>query len=64
MLSRGESGSVVTLICDAGDRYAGTYYDDAWVRDQDLELGPYTEALEMFLAGGEFAVPGSGARGP
>jgi cysteine synthase len=64
MLSRGESGSVVTLICDAGDRYAGTYYDDAWVRDQDLELGPYTEAVEMFLAGGEFAVPGSGARGP
>ena len=31
MLSRGEQGSVVTLICDGGDRYAGTYYSDAWV---------------------------------
>ena len=41
MLSRGERGSVVTLICDGGDRYAGTYYSDAWVRDQGLELAPY-----------------------
>src|SRR3954466_15852262 len=43
MLSRGERGSVVTLICDGGDRYAGTYYSDAWVADQGLELAPYTE---------------------
>ena len=34
MLSRGERGSVVTLICDGGDRYAETYYDDEWLRDQ------------------------------
>ncbi len=49
MLARGERGSVVTLICDGGDRYAGTYYSDAWVSDQGLELAPYTEALEAFL---------------
>ena len=49
MLARGERGSVVTLICDGGDRYAGTYYSDAWVADQGLELAPYTEALETFL---------------
>ena len=60
MLSRGERGSVVTLICDAGDRYAGTYYSDAWVADQRLDLAPYTEALETFFAGGAFAVPVSG----
>ena len=42
MLSRGERGSVVTLICDGGDRYAGTYYSDAWVGEQGLELAPYT----------------------
>ena len=40
MLARGERGSVVTLICDGGDRYAGTYYSDAWVGDQGLELAP------------------------
>jgi cysteine synthase len=56
MLSRGERGSLVTLICDGGDRYAGTYYSDAWVGDQGLELAPYTEALEMFLECGAFPV--------
>jgi len=59
MLSRGERGSVVTLICDGGDRYAGTYYSDAWVADQGLELAPYTEALEAFLESGVW--PGSAA---
>ena len=43
MLSRGERGSVVTLICDGGDRYAGTYYSDAWVGAQGLELAPHAE---------------------
>jgi cysteine synthase A len=56
MLARGEQGSVVTLICDGGDRYAGTYYSDVWVRDQGLELAPYREALETFLEAGAFPV--------
>lgn len=54
MRSRGERGSVVTLICDGGDRYAGTYYNDTWVSDQGLELASHTEALETFLEGGEY----------
>ena len=54
MLAEGQRGSVVTLICDGGDRYAGTYYDDAWVADQGMELGPYEEALESFLEQGAF----------
>jgi len=54
MLARGERGSVVTLICDGGDRYAGTYYSDAWVDEQGLELGPYADALETFLEHGAF----------
>jgi cysteine synthase len=60
MLSRGERGSIVTLICDGGDRYTGTYYSDAWVADQGLELASYTEALETFLECGAFPETGSG----
>ena len=52
MLARGERGSVVTLICDGGDRYAGTYYSDEWVGEQGLELAPYGQAVEAFLEGG------------
>ena len=58
MLARGERGSVVTLICDGGDRYAGTYYSDAWVGDQGLDLAPYAEALETFLECGAFPAVG------
>ena len=54
MLARGERGSLVTLICDGGDRYAGTYYSDAWVAEQGLELAPPAEALETFLECGAF----------
>jgi cysteine synthase A len=49
MVARGERGSVVTLICDGGDRYAGTYYDDRWVAAQGLDLAPFGRALEAFL---------------
>jgi cysteine synthase A len=54
MLASGERGSIVTLICDGGDRYASTYYSDGWVGDQGLELAPYREALEAFLECGAF----------
>jgi cysteine synthase A len=60
MLSRGERGSVVTLICDGGERYSGTYYSDAWVSGQGLELAPYREVLETFLDSGAFPLSGPG----
>lgn len=31
MAIAGEVGSVVTLLCDSGDRYGCTYYDDNWL---------------------------------
>nr|WP_198428710.1 PLP-dependent cysteine synthase family protein [Nocardia bovistercoris] len=52
MVDRGRTGSVVTLICDGGDRYAGTYYDDAWVAGQGLSLAEPTEVIENFHATG------------
>ena len=58
MHARGEEGSLVSLICDAGYRYRHTYYDDAWVAAAGLDLGPGTAGLEAFLAGGELADAG------
>jgi cysteine synthase A len=62
MLSRRERGSLVTLICDGGERYLDTYYSDAWVDDQGLDLAPYAQALETFLDGGSLAASGAGPR--
>lgn len=51
MRAAGETGSVVTLICDSGARYADTYYNDDWLRDQGIDIAPYQIRLEAFLAG-------------
>jgi len=43
--ARGETGSVVTLICDRGDRYLDTYYNPAWLAQHGYEIGPLLERL-------------------
>ncbi|GGD27598.1 cysteine synthase [Microbacterium faecale] len=54
MRARGERGSVVTLICDGGERYANTYYDDEWIRQQGFDLAPHHARMETFLDTGEW----------
>ncbi|MEU7904261.1 PLP-dependent cysteine synthase family protein [Actinoplanes sp. NPDC049118] len=54
MLAAGRTGSVVTLICDGGERYADTYYSDDWVAAQGLRLEPYRAAIGTFLATGRW----------
>ncbi len=38
MKAAGESGSIVAILCDGGDRYATTYYDQVWLEGQGYEL--------------------------
>jgi cysteine synthase A len=57
MVAAGRGGSVVTLLCDGGERYAHTYYDDGWVAAQGLDLAPYTATLEHFAATGRWRSP-------
>ncbi|WP_313479546.1 PLP-dependent cysteine synthase family protein [Microbacterium sp.] len=52
MRDAGETGSVVTLICDSGIRYTQTYYDDDWVAAQGWDLTPHLERMQRFLDGG------------
>jgi len=54
MLRDGEAGSIVTMICDPGERYLETYYDQAWLQAQGLEVQPYIEQLESFAVSGRF----------
>lgn len=52
MVEQGERGSVVTLLCDPGDRYLDKYYSDSWLEEQGLDIAPYTAAIDTFLATG------------
>ncbi|MCP8938732.1 PLP-dependent cysteine synthase family protein [Alsobacter sp. SYSU M60028] len=57
MAARGETGSVVTLLCDSGERYRSTHLDEAWLRRQGLDLTAHEDAMERFFETGEFAPP-------
>jgi cysteine synthase A len=46
MHEQGRAGSVVTLMCDRSDRYDATFNDDAWLRNQGIDRGPYLEVVE------------------
>ena len=60
MRRSGEAGSVVTLLCDGGERYARTYYDDAWLAAQGIDIAPYTATLEKFYDTGDWVEPSAG----
>lgn len=54
MIAAGRRGSVVTLLCDGGDRYSQTYFDDTWVANQGMNLEEPTAALGEFIRTGAF----------
>ena len=37
MRARGETGSIVTLLCDRGERYRETLYDPAWLAERGVD---------------------------
>jgi cysteine synthase A len=45
MAARGEHGSIVSLLCDGADRYAGTYLSDGWVAERGWDLQGPTATL-------------------
>ncbi|GKX56984.1 cysteine synthase [Leminorella grimontii] len=46
MKERGEQGSIVTLLCDSGERYLDTYYNPEWVRQHIGDLSEFQRQLE------------------
>ncbi len=48
MQSRGEQGSIVTLMCDSGERYLDTYHNLQWVEKMFGDISVYTEQLQKF----------------
>ncbi len=49
MAAAGETGSIVTLLCDGGDRYGCTYYDDAWLDERAVTWTDAAARMTHFL---------------
>jgi hypothetical protein len=50
MQSTGQHGTIATLACDAGDRYADTIYDDSWLASRKIDLSVWQQRFRQ-LAG-------------
>lgn len=50
MMAAGERGSIVTLICDPGERYLGTIYNAEWIAAQGFDLAFHGDMLDRFAA--------------
>ena len=53
MAAAGRSGSLVTLICDSGDRYADTYFSRDWLAAQKIDIAPWVDHITRFIETGE-----------
>jgi len=62
MHAAGRRGSIVTLLCDRGERYADTVFDRHWLAQHGLQITPWLEALRVAAHSGTFAVPCAAAR--
>jgi cysteine synthase A len=50
----GRGGSIVTLLCDDGQRYRHSYFDDEWLRRNDLECEAQSDAIDALIDRGEW----------
>ena len=50
MRADGRTGSILSLLCDAGERYLPTYHDQAWVVQQFGDCEPAQRRIEALLA--------------
>ena len=53
MRAQQRQGSVVTLICDSGERYLDSYFNPDWVAVQGLAPEPFSEQLENLAPAGK-----------
>lgn len=49
MHAEGRSGSIVTLLCDSGERYLDTYYNSQWVEENIGSLQPWQHKLSELI---------------
>lgn len=49
MMTNKKQGSIVTLLCDSGERYLDTYYNKDWVHNNIGELGAYKKQLDELI---------------
>ncbi len=55
MAAEGRQGSIVSILCDSGERYARSYYDAAWYERNRIDIAEADRQLARFLDGAPVA---------
>ena len=50
--AQNQEASVVSMICDGGERYLDTYYNNHWLKENGYDIAPYRKQLEEFYETG------------
>ena len=53
MLKRREAGSIVSLLCDRGERYAHSYYNPEWLKSHGFDVAATRETIRKAAEQGE-----------
>ena len=61
MKASGKHGSIVTLLCDRGERYADTVFDRGWLTQRGLCIDAWLDALRAVKERGVFTEPCNGS---
>ncbi|MDG2525610.1 PLP-dependent cysteine synthase family protein [Stenotrophomonas sp. HITSZ_GD] len=51
MRREGRGGSIVTILCDAGERYAHSYYNPAWYPERGIDVDASDALIAAAVAG-------------
>ena len=54
MARAGDKGSIVSILCDSGERYGSTYYNGDWLAAQGLDTAEEETRIAEFLATGRY----------
>jgi cysteine synthase A len=54
MAQSGQAGSIVSILCDQGERYASTCFNPAWLAEQGIDPAHDEAQIEHFLATGHY----------
>ncbi|MGH3709148.1 MAG: PLP-dependent cysteine synthase family protein [Pseudonocardiaceae bacterium] len=52
-----QTGTVVTVLCDSGNRYTDTYYNPDWYTEKQINIEPWKTTITNFLKTGTWNEP-------
>jgi len=58
MQAEGRSGSIVTILCDSGERYAHSYYNPAWYTERGMDIDAADKLVAAAVRGGSLTCLG------